>query len=173
MIRLILIWVAESEPYLSAESFCSVHAYAGILLIFFSLAFLFFWSKPACYSNFIRCYLWCIWFVVECVLHVIIVHAYAGIFINFLFSCVLFFWSKPACYSNFIRCYLWCICFVVECVLLVINFFEPVKLCVVGTCEILYKRWIRSRWDSNPQSPAPEASALSIRPRDLFILKIF
>ena len=24
----------------------------------------------------------------------------------------------------------------------------------------------RSRWDSNPQSPAPEASALSIRPRD-------
>ena len=27
----------------------------------------------------------------------------------------------------------------------------------------------RSRWDSNPQSPAPEASALSIRPRDLMM----
>ena len=36
----------------------------------------------------------------------------------------------------------------------------------------------RSRWDSNPQSPAPEASALSIRPRDhlwitLWILYIY
>ena len=31
----------------------------------------------------------------------------------------------------------------------------------------------RSRWDSNPQSPAPEASALSIRPRDqvAFLMK--
>ena len=35
--------------------------------------------------------------------------------------------------------------------------------------RIPFQKLERSRWDSNPQSPAPEASALSIRQRDLVV----